>query len=30
MAQSVAPKIFTVPKAQTYDNYNKYYNKLLA
>ena len=28
--QNTVPKVFTVPKAQTYDNYNKFYVKLLA
>ena len=28
-ASQPAQKLFTVPKSQTYDNYNKYYNKLM-
>jgi hypothetical protein len=29
LAPQIAQKQFTVPKMQTYENYNKYYDKLM-
>jgi len=29
VTQNVAAKVFTIPKAQTYDNYNMFYNRLM-